>query len=104
MLATMATTTKPNPNGLTRWKKQAVRYQFLRLLMIWVKARPGIGSPTIRGFHQVIGGKKRISWTRFKRDHYDKLVGEGYLDYSPDDETRVCALIITNKAWEEVEI
>ena len=88
----------------TRWGKQRVRYVFLRELMQWVKSRPGVGTPSIRGFHDIVGGKARISWTRFYHDHFKTLQDEGYLDYQPDRKTGVCALIITQKALDEIEL
>lgn len=93
----------PDPNMPTRWGKQRVRYQFLRQLLIWVEKRrvdpehPGIGTPSIRGFHQIIGGDKRISWSRFYRDHYTTLVDEGYISHDVDKATGATALVIHDK-------
>lgn len=86
-----------DPNMPTRWKKQRVRYQFLRMLIIWVNARPGIGTPSIRDFHRIVGGDKRISWSRFYRDHYTVLKDEGYISHDVDRATGACALVLHDK-------
>lgn len=89
----------------TRWGKEPVRYQFLREFMIWfrnVEAKTGVGTPTVRGFHQIVGGRKRISWTRFYYDHYLILVDEGYL--SNEQVNGITALVITQKAFDEIEL
>jgi hypothetical protein len=89
----------------TRWGKEPVRYQFLRELMIWFRnteAKTGVGTPTVRGFHQIVGGKGRISWTRFYYTHYLLLVEEGYLSNAPAQ--GVSALVITQKALEEIDL
>ena len=89
----------------TRWGKEPVRYQFLREFMIWfrnIEAKTGVGTPTIRGFHKLIGGTNRISWTRFYYGHYLDLVNEGYL--SNEEVNGVSALVITQKAFDEIEL
>lgn len=91
------TLTAVDPNMPTRWGKERVRYQFLRQLLVWVNERPGMGTPSIRGFHQIVGGDKRISWSRFYRDHYAQLIREGYLSHDVDPKTGATALLIHDK-------
>jgi len=86
-----------DPNMPTRWGRERVRYQFLRMLITWVNERPGIGTPSIRDFHRIVGGDKRISWSRFYRDHYAQLIREKYLSHDVDPKTGATALVLHDK-------
>lgn len=80
------------------------RYAYLDSLCRWVDAREGIGTPNVSGFYAIIGGKHKLSWGAFYRNHYEKLVTEGCLIDDIEANGAIRALVITPKAYMLVNI